>query len=392
MVSRRSSRAVTKRLWWVGIGSAIAVTGGMTLYTLPLGLVGDSEVTADSPALSQVVALGQLVPISEVINLSAPLVLEGDRIGSLEVQTGDAVQVGQVLAVLDSRDRLERLRRQAQAGVSIAQRRLAQVQAGAESGEVAAQQANVTQLQSALSGEVAVGKAVLNRLQAELRNASTEFERLESLHQVGAVSASQLDAQRLVLETVQAQVKEAEALQAQRVDTLSSQIAGAEATLDQVVEVKPEDIAVAQAELAQAIAEFDVAAANVEQAYVRSPISGKVLKVLVRPGEKVNETGIVSLGKTDQMMVTAEVDESDIQQIEVGQSAQVTGDAFEGVLAGEVSAIGPAVSRQSVLSDQPGTNVDNRVIEVKVMLSPDASEKVAGLTFLQVQVAIPTET
>lgn len=392
MSSRRFSRTATKLLWFVGIGSAIAVTGGLTMYTLRhSGLGGDyTDAQADVPAISQVVALGRVVPVSEVVNLSAPLTLEGDRIGQLNVQAGDTVQAGQVLAVLDSRDRLEKLRQQAQGGVNIAQRRLAQVEAGAKRGEVMAQAANVTQLQSALSGEVAIQSAVLSRLQAELRNASAELDRLESLYQAGAVSASQRDAQRLALETVQAQVNEAQAIQSQRVNTLSSQIAGAEATLEQVAEVRPEDIEVAQAELAQAIAELDVAKANLEQTYVRSPIPGKVLRVRVRPGEKVNESGIVSLGKTDQMMVMAEVDESDIQQVEVGQSTEVTGDAFEGTLTGAVSAIGQEVSQQSTFSDQPGTDVDNRVVEVRIMLTPASSEKVAGLTNLQVQVAIPT--
>jgi HlyD family secretion protein len=46
------------------------------------------------------------------------------------------------------------------------------------------------------------------------------------------------------------------------------------------------------------------------------------------------------------------------------------------------------VKQQNVFSNQPGENLDRRIIEVKIRLNPEDSEKVAGLTNLQVQTAI----
>jgi HlyD family secretion protein len=72
----------------------------------------------------------------------------------------------------------------------------------------------------------------------------------------------------------------------------------------------------------------------------------------------------------------------------LGQKAIITSQAFLGELQGTVSEIGLQVSRQNVFSNQPGENLDRRVIEVKINLNPEDSQRVAGLTNLQVQVEI----
>jgi HlyD family secretion protein len=84
----------------------------------------------------------------------------------------------------------------------------------------------------------------------------------------------------------------------------------------------------------------------------------------------------------------AEVYQTDIGKIKLGQQAVITGDAFSEKLQGTVSQIGLQVSKQNVFSNQPGENLDRRVVEVKIRLSPRDSKRVAGLTNLQVQTAI----
>jgi HlyD family secretion protein len=46
------------------------------------------------------------------------------------------------------------------------------------------------------------------------------------------------------------------------------------------------------------------------------------------------------------------------------------------------------VNRQNVFSNQPGENLDSRIVEVKIRLNPEDSKRVAGLTNLQVQAEI----
>jgi HlyD family secretion protein len=46
------------------------------------------------------------------------------------------------------------------------------------------------------------------------------------------------------------------------------------------------------------------------------------------------------------------------------------------------------VQRQNIVNTDPSANINNRIVEVKVRLDEASSQKVAGLTNLQVKVAI----
>lgn len=385
-----AAKVRSKRSGLIGFGLLAAIASGVTVSRVLSALnkppTDESEVVSTSPP--RIVALGRLEPASAVINLSVPLALEGDRIAELLVTEGETVTAGQVVAVLDSQERLTRLVAQAQAQLQVAERSLALVQAGEKDGAIAAQQATIAQLEADLSGALSAQSATLIRLRAEQRNAQAEFERFEQLYRQGAVSASTRDEKQVALETVQAQVEEAAAERVRSRQTLQSEIIAAQATLNEISEVRPEDIAVAQAEVTGATEALALANTDLSQAQIHAPIAGKVIKIHSYPGEKIAEQGIVELGHTQDMVVVAEVDESDIQQVQLGQTAQVTGPAFAGELQGTIERIGQAVSRQSVFSNQPGSNLDNRVVEVRIALDPAESQQVASLTNLQVEVAI----
>lgn len=125
-----------------------------------------------------------------------------------------------------------------------------------------------------------------------------------------------------------------------------------------------------------------------EQVYIRAPIAGQILKIRARIGEKIGNSGIADLASNDRMVAVAEVYQTDIGKVKLGQQAVITGSAFPGELRGAVSQIGLQVDRQNVFSNQPGENFDRRVIEVKIRLNHEDSKRVAGLTNLQVQTAI----
>src|SRR5689334_7122993 len=104
--------------------TATAITGGITVYAISqFGQVGRTASTEipTAPIVQKVTALGRLQPEAEVIKLSAPLALDGDRIAQILVEEGDRVKAGQVIAVLDSRDRLQTAVLQAQKQVQVAQ-------------------------------------------------------------------------------------------------------------------------------------------------------------------------------------------------------------------------------------------------------------------------------
>jgi len=340
------------------------------------------------PKITKVTALGRLKPGQKVIQLSAPASAEGSRVDQLLVQQGDRVPAGQVVAILDSRDRLQAALEQAKEQVRVAQARMAQVTAGAKAGEINAQVATIARIENERRGEITAQAATVARLQAQLRNAQVEYQRYRALYQEGAISASARDSKRLTLETVQQQLNEAKANLNRINKAMLEQLNEAKANLNRIAEVRPVDVEVAQAEVNSAIAAVRQAQANIDLAYVRAPKDGQILKIHTWPGEVVSKEGIVDLGQTSQMLVVAEVYENDIGKVRLGQRATISSNAFTGELQGTVTQIGLQVIKQDVLDTDPTANTDARVVEVKIRLDPAASRKVASLTNLQVKAAI----
>lgn len=376
--------------WTLSLMAGGAVlAGGIAFYSFNQFQSANRPVeTIQTNVAQPVTALGRLEPATEVVKVSVPAALNNDRIAQLLVQRGDVVKAGQVIAVMDSSDRLQKAFLEAQEQVSVAQTKLAQVQAGAKLGEIAAQRAQITRFQSELQGEIATRQAEVVRRQSEVKNAQAEYDRYQILYRQGAISASQFDQKRLTLETAQAQLTESHSNRNLRADSLRAQISEAQANLDKVAEVRPTDVQAAQAEVNQAIAAAKRAEAELKQASIRAPMTGQVLEIYAKPGEVVGDNGIVELGQTSQMEVVAEVYQSDISNVQKGQRAIVTGESFAGELRGTVRELGLQVNRQEVNSNQPGENLDQRVVKVRIRLNPTDSKRVAGLTNLQVQVAI----
>ncbi len=425
-----------KGQWVTLLAVAAAAVASISVASIAVvynHLVSQSSTQSSSPptsetttAVNAVAALGSLEPQGEVIRLSAPTRVEGARVDELLVKRGDRVNARQVVAILDSRDQLAAALKQAQKQVSVATARLAKVKAGAKVGEIeaqkakienvkaelrgqiTAQEATIERLEAELQGEKAAQAATIERLKAEWRNAKTECDRYQQLYQEGAVSVSSRDSKCLaekttfervneaevtlnrILTTRKEQIAEAKATLKRAVDTLQEQLAEAKATLEQIAEVRPVDMAIAQAELEDAKAAVQQAEAELDLAYVRSPKAGRILKIQTRPGEIVSDKGIVELGQTDRMYVKAEVSEMDISKVTVGQRATITSAGFTGKLQGTVDEIGLEIGKKDVLGTDPVADVDARVVEVKIRLDLADSQRVAGLTNLQVKTVIAT--
>ncbi len=119
---------------------------------------------------------------------------------------------------------------------------------------------------------------------------------------------------------------------------------------------------------------------------VRSPIDGRVLDVHAREGERVGADGILELGATQAMFAIAEVYETDIGRVAVGQRARVTSPVLAQPLEGVVELIRPKIQKQDVLGTDPAARKDARVVEVEIRL--DDSATAATLTRMQVEVTI----
>jgi len=386
----RSLSKPSKQWTLAVVAAGTAFTGIIAFYGISQSKPTNKPVAVmqSTPEIEDVTALGRIEPTTEVIKVSVPTTLSNDRVAQLLIQRGSSVQAGQVMAVMDSRDRLQNALLEAQAQVKVSQAQLAKVQAGAKSGQIAAQKAEINRLQEELKGEIATRDATISRWQAEVTTANSEYNRYSSLYEEGAIAALETDRKRLALKTAQAQLTEARANQNKSVDTLQKQIEQAKATLDEIAEVRPVDVQAAQAEVNKAIAAVKKAEADLAEVYIRAPIAGRILEINAKPGEVVSDKGIAELGQTNSMQVIAEVYQTDIGKVRQGQQVKISSDSFSEELRGTVRLIGLQVKQQEVTSGQPGENLDRKVIEVRITLDPQASKRVANLTNLQVQVAI----
>ena len=280
------------------------------------------------PLPRRIAALGRVEPLDRVVKLSVPASLSNDAVRELRVKEGQQVSKGQVLAVMDSAESLDRSVREAQAALQVAERKLT------------------------------AQASVISRTRAELAQAQVELRRYSQLYAQGASSAEVRD-RRITLEsTARANLEQAERDQA----TLAAEREERRATL-----------ARDQAELAKAM--------------IRAPFAGTVFKINAYPGDKVGDDGILELGDSSRMGVIAEVYQTDRGGITLGQRAVISADGFPGKqMEGQVVEIARQVSRQTVFSGQAGENLDRRVFEVKIGLAPEAAAVASAINYLQVNV------
>jgi HlyD family secretion protein len=95
------------------------------------------------------------------------------------------------------------------------------------------------------------------------------------------------------------------------------------------------------------------------------------------------------MGKTDAMLVRAEIYESDIAKTRIGQSATIHALAFEKPLTGIVERVATLVQRQSIVDSDPAANTDARVVEVLVRIHHEWSDQASQFVGMQVTVEFP---
>ncbi|AFY45905.1 ABC exporter membrane fusion protein, DevB family [Nostoc sp. PCC 7107] len=378
---------------WMGLGAtALIVVGGVSAYLLFQSAskpqIENQNAAISSPQITTVTALGRLEPQGEIIKLSAPTANNGNRVDQLLVKQGDRVKIGQVIAILDSRDRLFAAYQQAQEDVKVAQAKMAITKAGAKTGEINAQRAEIARLEAQRLGDIDAQAATVARLTSEQTNALKQYNRYQSLYEQGAISAADRDSRQLALDTAQKSLQEAQAILERIQSTSPAQLNQAKANLERIAEVRPVDVKQNQAEIDRAVAAIKQAKAELDQAYVRSPMNGEILEIHTHAGEVVGTDGIVEIGQTQQMYAVAEVYQSDISKVKLGQKVRVSSDSIPGELLGKVERIDSQVKRQNVVNTDPSTNIDGRVIEVHIALDAASSKKAAKFTNLQITAEI----
>ncbi|WNZ23302.1 HlyD family efflux transporter periplasmic adaptor subunit [Leptolyngbya sp. NK1-12] len=378
------------RQGWLVAAIAGLIALGVTGFGL-VRLLGERtaqapvEEAAPVPQRVEVVALGRLEPQGEVIRIGGPL---NERIQRLLVKQGDLVKAGDVLAYLESHDERKAERDYAATQVAEAEQRLRATTAYGQT-QIQEAQTRVQQAQLPGAAEIEAQQARIRELEATLDLANQDLARLQSLYDQGAISRQELDQQLTEVRQAQEQLNNAQASLSRIEARWRTEIQNAQAQLRSQQANLP--LSQAQVAVESAQRNLQLAQAKLDRTIIRAPRDGRVLKIITQAGEAIGETGILDLGDTRQMYAVAEVYETDVNLVKVGQPATITSrnGAFDQPLTGTVSDIGWQIFKNNVLDDDPAANADARVVEVKIRL--DNSQPVEALTNLQVDVRINVE-
>ncbi|MDX1439544.1 MAG: efflux RND transporter periplasmic adaptor subunit [Rubricoccaceae bacterium] len=305
-----SSASPTKKLL-IWVGGALVVIILLAIISSALG--GGEDGTEVDVADAEVRTITQKVTASGQVRPEVEVAISSDVSGEivfLGVEEGDDVQRGQLLVRVQP-DFYASQREQAQAGVLQAQADLERAR-----------------------GDV-------TRADIEIRRAQMEFDRVSNLVEQGAVGRAELDAARVALENANAAREIALANQS----AAQYRVQSSQATLRQ-------------------------ASQQLGKTNIYAPISGTVSQLNVELGERVvgtaqmTGTEIMRIAELDQMLLEVDVNENDVVNIELSDSARIEIDAFpENALTGLVSQIANS-ARVSGLGTQE--QVTNFPVEIRI--------------------------
>jgi membrane fusion protein (multidrug efflux system) len=271
------------------------------------------------------------------------------------VEDNQHVNPGDTLVVLDERELKVRLQ-QAEAELATAQ---AAAGSGNRAGQARAELAT-TQAQAA-SAQATVASA-----EANYRRASSDLERIRGLAASKIVPAQQLDAAQAAYDAAAANL---EAARRQAV-AAGSQVTASGAALSG---------AGARVQAAQAAVEN--ARLQLSYAVIQSPTSGVVAKRNVEPGALVQVgQSLMSIVPDKDVWVTANLKETQLRDVSVGDKATFTVDAYPGrEFRGHVISLSPATgARFSLLPPDNATGNFTKVVQrVPVRIAVDDSTDAA---------------
>ena len=278
---------------------------------------------------------GRVEPYSEDIKIGSEL---SGRLKSVNVEEGDRIRRGEVLAELENADYRAQVE-SARANVAAKEAALRKVINGARHQE-----------REAAWSSVSEAKAVMENAQSELR-------RRQELFSAGVVSREELD--RFAREADVAKAKYQSAVEEHSlVDDRA----------------REEDQSLAEADLQLARGQLDEAEARYEKTFIRSPIDGTVLRKHHRSGESVSNSStapdpVLTIGDRNVLRVRVDVDETDVSKVHAGQKAYVTADAFsKQKFWGRVVRVGQQLGPKNVRTDEPAEKVDTKILETLVEL------------------------
>ncbi|NGZ88375.1 HlyD family secretion protein [Duganella aceris] len=249
----------------------------------------------------------------------------------VKVQDFQLVQKGELLALIDDR---------------IYQQRYEQAQAQLASQKAALE--NWAQARGTAAAGVLLNQAALANAQAQSARSQADLRRVDSLAADGSLSLREQDSSKAALAQTAAAVQQARA----SLDIAKQQVQSV------TVNKLSLEAAVANAEAALKAAKVDL-----DNTRITAPEDGQLGQVTVRKGAYVN-TGAQLMGLVPkQLWVIANLKETQMNNVQVGQSATFRVDALDGAtLTGQVERISPATG--SEFSVLPADNATGNYVKI----------------------------
>lgn len=256
------------------------------------------------------------------------------RIAKIFAKEGEQVHKGQIVAELENED-LQAQVTQGERELTVAKARLIELESGARKEEI-------READARLKGD-----------SARLDEARNQLQRNRDLRRQNMISQATLDNAEAAFKAAQAAVNES-----------------TQRKLLLVKGPKPQTVQVYRDQVQQAEATLDYYRKRLDKTIVRSPIDGTVIERYLDEGEGVTpEIPILAIADLSKIWVNAEVDETDIGRVHVGEKAQITSNAYPGQsFAGSVREIANYAGVRKIRPSNPAVNLGLKVVQVKIQL------------------------
>jgi HlyD family secretion protein len=306
---------------------------------------------------SKVQASGQIMPV-QIHNITAEV---SGRVEQIFVSEGDTVKKGQPLVKVDP-TQFSLQTEGARATVSTAQADSANQRVAVQAAQTAVNQAQ---------SNLAAAKSDLERDKANFRYQQAEYNRNLQLVEQGIISPSLFGQVKSQFEQAEAVVKSTES----RVEQLREQ----EKTAELGVKQAQAALESTQGRLKTAESVLGQQADFLKKTTEYAPIDGVVSSLPVKVGEfalaNFSTTPLLTIADMSEINAEIEVDETDIDNVKIGQSAKIKVDALgEMEIEGKVfEKAASAVVKGTGQVVQQGTNTQQaKDFVVKIRLNPSA--------------------
>jgi HlyD family secretion protein len=322
-----------------GTAAASASRNGTAPAAVNVVKVTRGDLTAS------VTASGQFQP-NTIVTIRPDSNMPTRKIVRIEAAEGQRVAAGQALAEIEATG-LDLSLKSAQASYQSALVKLDNLKAKPAGMDLAASQATLVQARAAVETQ----QENYDNIKAlEAKGLASRNQLSDAERQLASAKAS-YEASRLSWENTKAQSQE---------DVISAQ----------------------EAVVAQADNDRQMARIVLESAVIRSPIAGVVAEVLVNVGDLVSpSTAVATVVNPDPMWLQAQVNETDMGEVRVGQTALVTASGFPDLpLKGKVTQIDlHAVVQSNVSVFTTTIEVPNRDRKLLWGMNADAEISVFSL-------------